>query len=64
MLFDPAQENLLAEILAWTQFARLNARALIYAKEIGEIETEKASLSKREKAVKTQMGKDLTRGGY
>ena len=64
MLFDPAQATLLAEIRAWPQFARLQGRTLRYARELGEIETTKAEIAKREKAIKAQMGKDLTHGGY
>jgi hypothetical protein len=35
-----------------------------YARELAEIEAAKADLAKREKAAKTQMGRDLTHGGY
>ena len=64
MLHDPAQANLLAEIRAWPQFARLLARTSRYARELGELEAAKADVAKREKATKAQMGKDLTHGGY
>jgi hypothetical protein len=64
MLFDVAQAPLLAEIRAWPHFARLQARVTRYAREIAEIEAAKADVARREKTTKTQMGRDLTHGGY
>lgn len=64
MLFDAAQASLLTEIRAWPQFARLQARIARYERELGKIETAKAELAKQERAIKTQMGRDLTHGEY
>jgi hypothetical protein len=64
MLFDAAQAPVLAEVRGWPQFARLAAHITRYAHELAEIEAAKAELGKREKAVKAQIGRDLTRGGY
>jgi hypothetical protein len=64
MLFDSTQAPLLAEIRAWPQFARLQDRITRYERELGEIETAKAEIAKREKTTKAQMGRDLTQGGY
>jgi hypothetical protein len=64
MLFDAGQAPLLAEIRAWPQFAQLEARVTRYARELGEIEVAKAEFTKRERAAKIQMGRDLTHGGY
>ena len=64
MLLDAAQAPLLAEIRAWPQFARLQARVTRYARELAEIEAAKAEIAKREKITKAQMGRDLTHGGY
>jgi hypothetical protein len=64
MLFDSTQASLLAEVRAWPQFARLQARITRYVRELGEIEAAKAEVAKREKTTKAQMGKDLLHGDY
>ena len=64
MLFDATQAPMLAEIRAWPQFARLRSRITRYARELAEIEADKAELVKREKTIKAQMGRELAHGGY
>ena len=64
MLFDPRHASLLAEIRAWPQFQHLHTRITRYQRELGEIELAKGELAKKEKAIKTQIGRELTHGGY
>ncbi len=64
MLFDIVNAPLLAEILAWPQFDRLKTRITRYIRELAEIEAAKTEFVKREKIIKTQMGRELTQGGY
>jgi hypothetical protein len=64
MLFDATQVQLHDELKKWPQFPLLQARGTRYEREVAEIETAKANLAKKEKAIKTQMSKDLSLGGY
>jgi hypothetical protein len=64
MLFDASQANLLAQVRSWPQFARLEARVARYTRDLSALEAAKAEVAEKEKLIKAQFGRDLTRGGY
>jgi uncharacterized Zn finger protein len=64
ILANEAEAKLIEEMRAWPEYAQLIARLAKYETELSLVQGEIAKLSLREKSIKTQMGRDLTAGGY
>lgn len=62
MLFDPAQEPLLRQVLSSAAFPALKARLEEYEKCIADIEREIAKVKEKEKALKRAFAHELTYG--
>jgi hypothetical protein len=62
MLYDPAQEKLLQEVLASKAYPALKRGLDAYEKELTEIEREMAQLKEREKKLKAGFAYQLTHG--
>jgi hypothetical protein len=64
LLADSSESAGLREIQTWPQYHALISRLERYEKTLSELQRNSAELVAREKALKAQMGKDLTVGGY
>ena len=62
MLFDSSQAGQLSEIRESPQFKNLLKILEVYSNQLAEIEKEKRDLDKKEKQIKTEMGKGLSFG--
>lgn len=62
MLFDPNQAALLSEIRAWPQFPHLQKHLEFFTKQLTEIKSSQRELDKKEKQIKTELGKGLSFG--
>jgi hypothetical protein len=62
MLFDPKHAALLSEVHAWSQFGELKVRTAEYEKKLKEIESAKEVFAKKEKSIKQEFARGLTRG--
>ena len=62
MLIDSTQAALLSEIRSWPQFKNLQKHLDAFSERLAEIEKSIRELEKKEKAIKTELGKGLSFG--